>query len=481
MNSPFLPSRRRMLAGALSGLGAVALASLRASEAQSVSAARAGPRPPGPDFTPRAKRVVWLFMAGGPSQLDLFDYKPDLASRLGEELPESIRNGQRLTTMSSGARLTIAPSPFSFARGGHSGAWVSDLLPNTREIVDDLAIVRTVHTESINHEPAILTMNTGSLQPGKASVGAWLSYGLGRLTDDLPTYDVMTSRFTADENTQALSARLGGSGVLSAEHAGVSLRGAGDPVLYLTNPPGVDLAARRGMLDAISALNGLEAARHGDRATTDRTAQYERAFLMQSAVPELVDLSGESSATYALYGDAAREPGTFAANCLLARRMLERGVRFVQIFHRGWDQHQNLVERHPLQCRDVDQGAAALVTDLKQRGLLEDTLVVWGGEFGRTVYSQGDVTGDSYGRDHHGRCFSMWLAGGGIRPGVVHGETDDFGYNVVDGGVHVRDLHATILNRVGLDHDELSVPAGGLEARLVGVDDPALPVRELLL
>jgi len=420
-------------------------------------------------------------MGGGPSQLDLFDYKPGLAARFDQDLPESVHNGQRLTGMTSGqARFPLAPSRFAFQQCGQSGAWLSELLPYTRRIVDDLAIIKTVSTESINHDLAMSNINTGSQLPGKPSLGAWLSYGLGRLQDDVPAYTVMTSSFSSKDSAQPLFARFWGSAFLPASHAGIPMRGVGDPVLYLPNPAGVSPVTRRAMLDALGKLNAMSATSVGDPAINERTDQYELAYRLQSSMPRLTDLTGESDATLTLYGDDVRTPGSFAANCIAARRMLEKGVRFVQIYHRGWDAHSATPANHTAQCKDVDQACFGLITDLKQRGLLDDTLVIWGGEFGRTVYCQGALTRDDYGRDHHPRCFSMWLAGGGVRPGIVYGQTDDFSYNVVKDEVPLRNLHATILQLFGLDPERLSFMNAGLMEKLTGTGPAAQPVLDLI-
>ena len=464
--------RRRFVTHVVPGLAGLATAWLLSdSEAQGA---------PGPHFAPRAKRAIWLFMAGGPSQLDLFDHKPTLVDRYDQDLPDSVRQGQVLAQAAGQARLPIAPTRFAFSRAGQSGAWVSELLPHTARIVDDIAIVKTVNTESVNHEPGILAMNTGNPLPGKPSTGAWLSYGLGRTNDNVPAFVVMTSRVFQSGASQALSTRLWGSGFLPAMHGAVPIRSSEQPVLYLPNPAGVDSNVRRRMLDTLAALNAEAATVHGDPATTERMAQYELAFRMQSSVPSLVDVSRESAATLALYGPDATTPGTFAHNCLLARRMVEQGVRFVQIYQRGWDAHGELPSNHVGQSRDMDQACYGLVTDLKQRGLLEDTLVLWGGEFGRTVFCQGPLTRENYGRDHHPRCFTMWLAGGGIKPGLTYGETDEFGYNVVTDSVPLRDLHATLLNQFGLDHRELTFRHAGLEEKLTGTGEPASVVDGLL-
>jgi uncharacterized protein (DUF1501 family) len=457
MNIPL--NRRQFLQNSGLGLGGTALASLL-NEASAAT-----------HFAPKAKRIIYLFMHGGPSQLDLFDHKPDLQALHGQELPSSVRGDQRLTGMTSNQKsLPVTSSIFQFARHGESGAPVSELLPHTARIVDELCIIRSMHTEAINHDPAVTYLQTGHQQPGRPSFGAWLSYGLGSESHDLPAFVVMVSRGSAARPDDPLYARLWGAGFLPSNHQGVALATAGDPVLYLSNPPGLDPTSRRDQLDVIAALNRRQLALHDDPEIATRIAQYEMAFRMQASVPELTDLSGESEATLDAYGPQSRQRGTFAANCLLARRMAERGVRFIQLYHRGWDQHYNLPSDLRLQCGDVDQPAAALVRDLKQRGLLEETLVVWGGEFGRTTYSQGKLEPTNYGRDHHGRCFTMWLAGGGIRGGIQYGQTDDFCYNVAADGVHVHDLNATLLNQLGLDHTRLTFRFQGRDYRLTDVE-----------
>ncbi|WP_254512731.1 DUF1501 domain-containing protein [Anatilimnocola floriformis] len=429
---------------------------------------------------PKAKRVIWLFMADGPSQLDLWDHKPKLTEYFDKDLPESIRNGQRITTMTSGqARFPCAPTKFKFAQHGKHGAWVSELLPNLAGIVDDLAIIKTMNTEAINHDPAITYIQTGSQIPGRPSMGAWASYGIGSVNQDLPAYVVLHSRIAAGSQTQALFSRLWGAGFLPTKHAGVALRSSGDPVLYLSNPPGVSAETRRTMLDGLAELNQKKQEQVGDPEITSRIAQYEMAFRMQSSVPDLVDISKESAETLDMYGPEVKTPGTFAYNCLLARRLAERGVRFTQVFLRGWDHHGNLPGQIPNLSKAMDQPAAALVKDLKQRGMLEDTLVVWGGEFGRTVYSQGTLTKDNYGRDHHPRCFTMWMAGGGIKPGIVHGETDDFSYNVTEKPVHIHDLNATILHCMGIQHERLTYRFQGRDFRLTDVEGKL--VKEILV
>lgn len=423
-----------------------------------------------PHFAPRAKRVIYLFMSGAPSQMDLYDYKPKMHEMFDEDLPDSVRMGQRITTMTSGqARFPIAPSMFKFSQHGNSGAWLSELLPHIGSIADDIAIVKTVHTDAINHDPAITFIQTGAQQPGRPSMGAWLSYGLGRANQNLPAFVVLHSTWSAKRDAQALYARLWGTGFLPSRHQGVSLRSQGDPVLYLSNPPGVASHTRRTMLDALATLNRKQYESLGDPEINTRIAQYEMAYRMQTSVPELTDISGESQHTLDMYGPEVHKPGTFAANCLLARRLAERNVRFVQVFIRGWDHHGQLPRDLPLMCGDVDQPAAALVKDLKQRGLLDDTLVIWGGEFGRTTYCQGGLSRTNYGRDHHPRCFSVWMAGGGIKPGITYGETDDFSYNVVENPVHTHDLNATVLHCLGIDHERLTYRFQGRDHRLTDV------------
>ncbi len=423
-----------------------------------------------PHFAPRAKRIISLFMHGGPSQIDLFDHKPDLKKLHGQELPESVRGQQRLTGMTSGQKsLPVTASMFSFRRYGDQGTWVSELLPYTGRIIDELCVVRSMHTEAINHDPAVTLLQTGHQQPGRPSFGSWLSYGLGSANENLPTFVVLLSNGSAARPADPLYARLWGAGFLPSNHQGVALRSQGDPVLYLSNPPGIDATSRRDQLNVIARLNERQLSEQRDPEIAARIEQFELSFRMQKSVPELVDLSTESHTRLAAYGPESTQPGTFAANCLLACKLAERGVRFIQLYHRGWDQHYNLPSDLRLQCRDVDQPAAALVRDLKQRGLLEDTLVVWGGEFGRTTYSQGKLEPTNYGRDHHGGCFTMWLAGGGIRPGMVYGETDDFCYNVVRDPVHVHDLNATLLHQLGLNHEQLTFRSQGRDYRLTDV------------
>jgi hypothetical protein len=465
-------TRRHFFGKCASGIGGAALASLLSPQAFA-SIAGASPKSmavPGANFAPRAKRVIYLFMSGGPSQLDLFDYKPKLREMQGTDLPASIRMGQRITTMTSGQKtLPIASSMFKFEQRGQSGAWVSELLPHIASIADDLCFIKTVNTEAINHDPAITFIQTGSQLPGRPSLGAWLSYGLGTENANLPAFVVMLSRSDPNRGAQALFDRLWGTGFLPSEHQGVKFRSGADPVLYLNNPQGIDAAARRRMLDGLAKLNEFQYADYQDPEINTRIAQYEMAYRMQTSVPELTDVSDEPESTFALYGEDARKPGTFAYNCLIARRLAERDVRFIELFHRDWDNHGNLPKDLALNCKDTDQASAGLITDLKQRGMLDDTLVVWGGEFGRTVYCQGALSPTDYGRDHHGRCFTMFMAGGGVKPGISYGETDDFCYNIADKGVHIHDLNASILHLLGIDHLKLTFRFQGRDFRLTDV------------
>jgi len=455
------------------GLGATALATLLNEEllaAPAKDASAAGGLPGLPHFAPKAKRVIYLFQSGAPSQLDLFDHKPQLAARHGTDLPDSIRQGQRLTGMTATQeRFPIAPSRFRFAQHGRGGAWLSELLPHTARVADELCFLKTLHTEAINHDPAITFLQTGAQLAGRPSIGSWLSYGLGSENRDLPAFVALLSNGTGNPADQPLYDRLWSSGFLPTTHQGIKFRSAGDPVLFLSNPAGLDAPARRRMLDDLAKLNQMQLAEFGDPEIATRIAQYELAYRMQTSVPALTDVSREPASAFDLYGPEARKPGTFAANCLLARRLAERGVRFVQLFHRGWDQHTKLPTQLPGQCRDTDRPGAALIQDLKQRGLLEETLIVWGGEFGRTVYCQGRLTKEDYGRDHHPRCFTIWLAGGGIRPGITFGETDDYSYNVARDPVHVHDLHATLLHCLGIDHTRLTFKFQGRHHRLTDV------------
>jgi hypothetical protein len=474
-------SRRALLSRFGLGLGGVALAGLvnpaSLFAAGEADAARRGGVLGGQLHHPaRAKRIIYLFMAGGPSQIETFDYKPVLNARNGEQLPDSVRQGQRLTGMSGNqSSIPLAGSVFGFRQHGQHGAWVSDLLPHTARIVDDLCIVRSMYTEAINHDPAITFLQTGSQIAGRPSMGAWVHYGLGSDNEDLPAFVVLITPGKVD---QPLYARLWGSGFLPSEHQGIQFRSGKDAVLYLNNPAGVTRESRRLLLDRLRDLHAWNAEKHGDAAVDARVAQYEMSYRMQASVPGVMDVSDETEETFELYGPDSRRPGTFAANCLLARRLAERGVKFIQLYHQGWDQHDNLPRGIEQQCRETDKASAALVVDLKRRGLLDDTLVVWGGEFGRTSYSQGRLTETNYGRDHHPRCFSVWMAGGGVRPGLVHGVTDDFSYNIVDGGVHVHDFHATLLHLLGVHHEQLTYFHQGRRFRLTDVHGEV--VRPLL-
>ena len=462
-----LLTRRQLFGKGATGIGLAALSQLSSSGA------------PPTVRSPKAKRVVYLFQSGAPSQLDLFDYKPQLQSQFDIDLPASVRNGQRITGMTSGqSRFPCAPTTFNFRPYGKSGIWMSDAIPNIGSLADKMTLIRSMHTEAINHDPAITFIQTGSQQPGRPSIGSWMTYGLGSENKDLPGYIVLISQGSGNPNDQPLFGRLWGPGFLPSVYQGVKLRSVGDPVLYLQNPAGIDASARRRMLDSIAAVNRQVASTYQDPEIDTRISQYEMAYRMQTSVPDLMDISKESDKTFAEYGPDSKKPGTFAANCLLARRLLEKGVRFVQLFHRGWDQHGNLPTQLRGQARDTDQASMALVNDLERRGLLEDTLVVWGGEFGRTVYCQGTLTRDNYGRDHHGRSFSMWMAGAGVKGGNVIGETDDFGYNITIDPVAVHDLNATILYLMGIDHTALTYRYQGRDYRLTDVE--GFVVRKLL-
>ena len=472
-------TRRRFFGRAASTLGAAlggsALASLLAEERVSPAPASATARR-APHFPAKAKRVIYLHMEGAPSQLDLFDHKPGLRARFDQDLPDSIRSGQRLTTMTSNqTRFPVAPSIFRFSRYPNraDGIWISELMPHTARVARELTFVHSMTTEAINHEPGITFFQTGNQQPGRPAFGAWIGYGLGSANANLPAFVVMITQ--GKGNMQALSARFWGSGFLPSEHQGCKLRSAGDPVLYLRDPAGVTRSDRRAMLDLVSELDEREATRTLDPEVRARIRQYEMAYRMQMSVPELTDFSGEDAETLALYGPDVGTPGTFAANCLLARRLAERGVRFIQLYMRGWDQHANLPGEIRLQSAAVDQAQAALVTDLARRGLLAETIVLWGGEFGRTVYSQGELSTKNYGRDHHPRCFTIWLAGGGIRSGITYGKTDEYGYNVVEDPLEVHDLHATLLHLLGLDHERLSYRHQGRDFRLTDVFGHVVP------
>jgi hypothetical protein len=452
---PNLLTRRHFFGRTSQGVGIAALSSLLGGNLQAAA---------------KAKRVIFLFQSGGPSQMELFDYKPRLKEFARTELPDSIRMGQRLTGMTSTqTSFPIAPSLFEFKQYGQSGAWVSSLMPHMTKVVDDVCFVKSMYTDAINHDPAVTFFQTGFQIAGRPSIGAWLAYGLGSENQNLPAFVVMISQGSGNPNDQPLADRQWGSGFLPTKYQGVKFRSTGDPVLYLSDPQGFSRTARRRFIDDLDQLNELQLQEFGDPEIATRIAQYELAFKMQASVPELTDLSKEPARTFELYGSDARTPGTFAANCLLARRLSERGVRFVQLFHRGWDQHNNLPKQLPGQAKDTDQACAGLVQDLKERGLLDDTLVVWGGEFGRTVYCQGKLTAEDYGRDHHPRCFTMWLAGGGVKPGMTFGETDDYCYNIVRDPVHVHDLHATMLHCLGIDHTKLTYKFQGRHFRLTDV------------
>jgi hypothetical protein len=465
-------TRRQLFGKASKGIGVMALASLLNSEL--FAAEERDPKTGGlvglPHFAPKAKRIIYLHQSGAPSQIELFDYKPKLADIAGSELPDSIRKGQRITGMTSGQNsLPVAPSIFKFQQYGKNGTWISELLPHTAKIVDDITIVKTVNTDAINHDPAITFIQTGFQQPGRPSMGAWVSYGLGSENQNLPAFVVLISQANALNRDQPLFTRLWSNGFLPSKYQGVRFRASGDPVLFLANADGIDATVRRTMLDSLAEMNHITEQNYGDPEIAARISQYEMAYRMQSSVPELTDLSKEPESTFELYGPDSRKPGTYAANCLMARRLAERGVRFIQLYHRGWDQHNDLPRDIELQSKGTDQASAALVTDLKQRGLLDDTLVVWGGEFGRTVYCQGHLTKTNYGRDHHPRCFAMWFAGGGIKRGYVMGETDEFSYNVVSDPVPIHDVQATLLHCLGIDHTRLTYKFQGRHFRLTDV------------
>ncbi|MDF1812104.1 MAG: DUF1501 domain-containing protein [Verrucomicrobiales bacterium] len=478
-------TRRQFFEGAGLKVGGLALAGLMgrttglgASKPESV----VHPPLPGlPHFAPKAKRLIYLHMNGAPSQIDLFDYKPQLQKYFDVDLPDSVRNNQRITTMTSGqARFPCAPSMFEFSRCGHSGMLMSELIPHMQGIADEITMIKTVHTDAINHDPACTFVMTGSEIPGKPSLGSWISYGLGSESNDLPAFVVFTPTFPKASQAQALFTRMWSSGFLPTKYDGVALRGQGDPVLYVKNPPGVTGNDRRTMLDALNRLNQKNYNRLGDPETQTRIAQYEMAFRMQTSVPELADLSKETKSTLELYGPEVEKPGSYAHSAIMARRLMERGTRVVQILHRGWDQHGNLPKLIKGQCMDVDQPTAGLMQDLRLRGLLDDTLVVFGGEFGRTVYSQGKLTKENYGRDHHPRNFCMWMAGAGIKKGLTYGETDDFSYNITENPVHLNDLNATILHCMGVNDRKFTYPFQGLEQRLTGVEE-AHVVKDILI
>ncbi len=477
-----LETRRHFFSRGTNLLGGAALASLLGKAfTQQAMGASSGSLAPGPQFPAKAKRVIYLHMVGGPSQMDLFDYKPEMPKWYDKDLPDSVRQGQRLTTMTSGqTRFPIAPSKYKFEQRGQCGMWMnSELLPNLGKVADDICWMRSLHTEAINHEPAICAMQTGNQITGRPCLGSWASYGLGTANENLPTFVVLVATPSNREQEQAISARLWSSGYLPSEHSGVSFRSSGDPILYINNPPGVPDSIRKRTIAGLNALNEINYKAVGDPETHTRIQQYEMAFRMQASVPELTDLSKETDATWKLYGDDAKKPGSFANTVLMARRLSERGVRFVQIYHNNWDHHANVGGRMPSQCKDIDQPIHALITDLKSRGMFEDTLIIWGGEFGRTIYSQGGLTKDNYGRDHHPRCFTMWMAGGGTKPGQIYGETDDFSYNIVKDPIHVSDFHATVLQLLGFHFDRFSYKYQGLDGKLTGVY-PAKVIKELI-
>ncbi len=462
-------SRRQMLSRFGMGLGAIALGELESP----LGAASTGPALPGLHLAPKAKRVIYLFQSGAPSQIDLFDHKPLLNELHGTELPEEVRRGQRLTSMSGNqASLPLVGSPYKFAPHGESGTWFSELLPHTAAVADQLCVISSMYTEAINHGPAVTFFQTGSQFPGRPSIGAWLNYGLGASNANLPSFVVLISK---DEGGQPLLSRLWGSGFLPAEHQGVRFRSGEDPVLYLGNPAGIDANSRRAMLHRLRELHELQLERTGDTEIEARIGQYELAYKMQMSIPEVTNVANEPEHIFKLYGEDSREPGTYAANCLLARRLAEQDVRFIQLYHRGWDHHSNLPGSLPGKCQQTDQASAALITDLYQRGLLAETLVIWGGEFGRTNYCQGKLTPNSFGRDHHPRCFSIWAAGGGIKPGITYGETDPFSYNVEQDGVHIHDFQATLLHLLGIDHEQLTYKHQGRRYRLTDVHGKVVP------
>jgi hypothetical protein len=466
-------TRRQFLASGKHLLGGAALATLLGKPARATVPTQ---------FPPTAKRVIYLHMVGGPSQMDLFDYKPKMADWYDKDLPESIRKGQRLTTMTSGQdRFPIAPSKYKFEQVGECGMWLNtEMLPALAKNADDICWMRSLHTEAINHEPAIAAMQTGNQISGRPCLGSWSSYGLGTMNEDLPAFVVLVAIPTNREQEQAISSRLWGSGYLPGQYAGVRFRSGVDPILHINNPPGVNDAIRQQTIEGINELNRLHHDQVGDPETETRMKQYEMAFRMQASVPELTDLSQEPEHTYKLYGEEAKKPGTFANTVLMARRLAERGVRFVQVYHNNWDHHANVNGRLPDQCKDVDQPCHGLIEDLKQRGLFDDTLIIWGGEFGRTIYSQGQLSQENYGRDHHPRCFSMWMAGGGTKGGQIYGETDDFSYNIVKDPIHIHDFHATVLKLLGFDHERLTYRHQGLDQKLTGVDHPAKVIDDLI-
>ncbi|QVL31585.1 DUF1501 domain-containing protein [Telmatocola sphagniphila] len=463
-------------------LGGAALAALLGQETARATGTKTGIGAAVPEthFPAKIKNIIYLHMVGGPSQLDLFDWKPKLHDLYDKDLPESVRNGQRLTTMTSGqSRFPLCPTMYKFKQYGPSGMWLSEMIPNIAKMAGDVCFVRSMFTEAINHEPAITYMQTGNQVTGRPCLGAWVSYGLGSLNQNLPTFAVMVAVPRNQEQVQAISARLWQSGYLPGEHAAVSFRAKGDPILFINNPDGVSGETRRKMLDGLNKLNQMTFEEVGDPETRTRIQQYEMAYRMQTSVPELTDLSKENQKTLDMYGDEAKKPGTFANSVLMARRLVERGTRFVQIYHNNWDHHGNMAKRMPDQCKDVDQPCWGLIQDLKQKGMLDSTLVIWGGEFGRTVYTQGRLERTNYGRDHHPRCFTMWMAGGGIKPGMAYGETDDFSYNIIKNPVSVHDFHATVLHLLGFDHNKFTYKFMGLDQKLTGVE-PCKVIKEIL-
>ncbi len=468
-SSPFGITRRHFFSRSAQGLGAAALASLltRPTSGLGIANQPAGGLPSLPHFAPKAKRVIYLFQSGGPSHLDLYDYKPLLQKHHGEQLPDSVRGQQRLTGMTAQqSSIPLAGSAFKFSQHGSGGAWFSEILPHTAKIADQLCIVRSMFTEAINHDPAITFFQTGSQIAGRPSMGSWVHYGLGSVNQNLPGFVVLV---TPNKGDQPLYSRLWGSGYLDSRYQGIQLRAGKEPILYMANPDGPCGTGRRALLDKLNELNREQFSKELDPEIESRISQYEMAYRMQTSVPEVTDLSQETEATFDLYGSDSRKPGTFAANCLLARRLAEQGVRFIQLYHQGWDQHGDLPKAIRNQAKETDQASAALITDLKQRGMLDDTLVIWGGEFGRTCYSQGGLTKENYGRDHHPRCFSLWMAGGGVKGGTVIGETDDYGYNITADAVHVHDLQATVLHLLGIDHERLTLTYQGRRFRLTDV------------
>ncbi len=473
-----LQSRRQFFAQGRNLLGSAALAGLMGQ----ISTQASGSEVLGPHFAPKAKRIIYLHMVGGPAQMDLFDYKPEMQKWYDKELPDSIRNGQRLTTMTSGQkRFPIAPSKYKFSQAGKCGMWMNtQLLPMLSKKADEICWMRSLHTEAINHEPAITALQTGNQVTGRPCLGSWASYGLGTANENLPAFVVLVAVPRNREQEQAISGRLWSSGYLPGEHAGVSFRSKGDPILYINNPRGMPSELRKRSIGGINKLNQIQYEKLKDPQTHTRIQQYEMAFKMQASVPELTDLTQEPESTFKLYGEEARKPGTFANTALMTRRLAERGVRFIQVYHNNWDHHANVARRMPDQCKDIDQPCFGLLEDLRLRGMLDDTLVIWGGEFGRTIYTQGRLSKSNYGRDHHPRCFTMWMAGGGAKGGTIYGETDDFSYNIVKDPIHIRDFHATLLHLLGLDHERFTVKFQGLDQRLTGVEH-AKVIPELIL